>query len=748
MTELVLLLLAALALAAVVVTFRATQAARLAATRQTYRLDFPRGLAPEAVVRALVGLSGLGQVPKRSWFSMEALVFETVADARGITHRLTLPAPLRETVIGQLRAACPSLRLTGPEAVPAQAGWSLARELRLRRSMVLATAQPEAVSGALLGALSPLTGDERLAVQWVVRPDVPRPPLASVLPDWRPWWRPPTPEQVKADRQSHERKLSEPLFLAAGRLGVRADTVARSRSLMRRLLGAYFVLNAPGSCLAVRPVPSGWSARRLLHRSVPLLTWPILCNAAELACLLGWPVGDVQVPGLSLGGCRQLAPSALIPEHGRVIGRATYPGSDRLLALSPRDRLQHLWVLGPTGSGKSTLLLNLITQDMAAGTGVVLLDPMGDLTEQCLDRVPPERVGDVIVLDATDDDRPVGLNPLGSVGRDADLVTDQVVGIFRHLYAAFWGPRSDDVLRGAIGTLVRQPEPYTLCEVPRLLTDADWRRRLVGALDDPIGLEAFWGWYEALSQGERTAAIGPVLNKLRALIVRRRIRQVIGQAEGLDLAQVLAEGKLLFVPLRKGVLGDETAALLGALVLARLWQATQGRAGLPASARPPVMAYLDEFQDYLALPTSVATVLAQSRGLGVGLTLAHQHLGQLPREVRAAVLANARSKVVFQVAADDARTLAREFAPYLEPPDLQGLGPYEVALQLVSDGQVAPPATGVTLPPPPTTGQAQAVREHSHRTFGMAAAVVEAAIRQRHSPSSPAAPIGRTRRQP
>lgn len=741
------LLLPLLAVAAVLY-LRAQEARRLTAERIGYRLEFPQGLQAAAVVRCLVGLSGLLGSPSRRWLGMEALAFEVRAESGTITHRLLVPARLSEAVIGQLRAALPDVRLT-PE--PAQSAdwlpWCLVRELRLPPGSLLRTDQPEAVNAALLGALQPLAVGERACIQWVIRPDAPR----HRLSDYRPislfplWQRP--PEAEAEQRRERQRKLAEPLFLAIGRVGVAAHRPERVQALMRRLLGAHWSLNAPGSTLRVRRWPVGQQAHHLEQARVPLLHWPAVLNAAELACLLALPVGAARLPGLTLGGCRQLAPSPLIPRTGRVLARATYPGEDRPLAIAQADRLRHLWALGPTGSGKSTLLLNLITQDMQAGTGVVVIDPVGDLVDNCLDRVPASRVQDVIVLDPTDDSgRILGLNPLA--GGDPELVTDQVVGIFHHLYAAFWGPRSDDILRGAIGTLVRQPVPYTLCEVPRLLTDAAWRRQLVGALDDPIGLEAFWASYEAWKPGEQTAAIGPVLNKLRALTTRRRIRHLVGQAKGLDLADVLAENKLLFVPLRKGVLGEETAALLGALLLSRLWQAVQGRVSLPTNQRRPVMAYLDEFQDYLALPTNLATVLAQARALGLGLTLAHQHLGQLPREVRTAVLANARSKVIFATSADDARTLAREFAPHLAAEDLQGLGPYEVALSIAVAGQVAPPATGVTYPPGGPTGQAAAARAYSQARYGTPAVEVEAAIRARHAVGVASGPIGRTRRQP
>jgi DNA helicase HerA-like ATPase len=531
--------------------------------------------------------------------------------------------------------------------------------------------------------------------------------------------------------------------MAVGRVGVVAGDEARARGLLMRALAAFHLANAPGVHLRRRALPRQRVARAMTERRLPLAAAPCILNAAELASLIGFPIGDVSLPGLSLGGTRQLAPASDIPYGGRVVAQATFPGGERPLALSVTDSLRHLHVIGPTGAGKSTLLLGLIAQDMAAGRGVVVLDPKGDLVSDALDRVPAARREDVVVLDPTDDERPVGLNLLAGAAESPELVVEQVAGIFHQLYKAFWGPRTDDILRAALMTLIVEPG-MTLCEVPLLLTDQGFRRRLVGRVDDPVALGPFWGWYEGLSDAERTQAIGPVMNKLRAFLLRRRLRNVLGQAAPrLDLDRALAEQKILLVPLAKGLLGEEAAALLGSLVVARLWQAVQRRVGVGPNERPTTFAFIDEFQDYLNLPTSLADVLAQARGLGLGLTLAHQHLGQLPPAMREAVLANARSRVIFQVAASDARVLAHELAPHLTAADLQGLGPYEVVASLSVGARVAPPVTAASYPPPPTTGQAAAARRMSRERYGIERSTVEAAIRARHEGRRGSGTVGR-----
>jgi hypothetical protein len=259
----------------------------------------------------------------------------------------------------------------------------------------------------------------------------------------------------------------------------------------------------------------------------------------------------------------------------------------------------------------------------------------------------------------------------------------------------------------------------------------------------PVPLGPFWAWYNALSDGERLQATGPVMNKLRTFLLRRRLRNILGQAEPrFDFDQALASRNIVLVPLTKGLLGEEAAALLGSLMVTRLWQVVQARAALPAEDRPVTFAYIDEFQDYLHLPMGLEAMLTQARGLGLGLTLAHQHLGQLPASVRDAVLANARNRIIFQVAAGDAQTLARELAPDVKTTDLQNLGRFEVVARLLAGGQVMRPVTGRTLPAPEPTDVARAARQQSRARYGMDRAEVEAAINAQHTRGRGTSAIG------
>lgn len=297
---------------------------------------------------------------------------------------------------------------------------------------------------------------------------------------------------------------------------------------------------------------------------------------------------------------------------------------------------------------------------------------------------------------------------------------------------------------GLLALSVASPQ-MTLAELPKLLLDENFRGPIVAQVTDPV-VRSFFAWFEQISAAERASVVAPVTNKARAFLMRRRLRAIVGQADGIDLDQVLAERKILFVPLPTGTLGEDAAALLGSLVVSLIWQATLRRAVLPPAKRLPVILVIDELAKFVHLPTDIGDVLAEARKLGLSLVLATQNVGTLPPRLRHGVLANARTKVAFAASADDATILAREFQPHLTADDLRHLGPYEVALSIATGSTVAAPTTGVALPPSPPTNRGEAARAWSRQHFGTPLAEVEAAIEARQLPQEPSPSVRRRRR--
>ncbi|MGO9321592.1 MAG: type IV secretory system conjugative DNA transfer family protein [Solirubrobacteraceae bacterium] len=687
-----------------------------------YRLRWPREVTPEQVAQVFRLLATAAGTP---------VVIEAVGSPGAVEHRVALPASRAEVVVDQLRAAIPGLSV---EELSGRPPMDVSHAVALRLSTKRRPLRSDDLAGtcrAILTALAHLHRGEHLSIQWVLGRSL----AAVAVPNHleglgRESWigallLAPLGNPPQADvelRNAVRAKQAEPGWRAVGHVSVKAKTASRERQLIRQVVGALGSAEAPGVRFWVRRA----SVKRVIGATAG---WrlPMRLNATELAAVSSWPIGMTGELPVSMIGSRLIAPSAAIPRKGRVIGTASFPGRERPVALSPVDSLRHLHLLGPTGVGKSTLLLNLITQDMQAGRAVVVIEPKGDLIADVLERIPPERIGDVVLLDPTDTERPVGLNPLALGGRSPELVADQLLGLFHSLYAAHWGPRTHDIFGASLLTLARLPG-MSLAALPLLLTDAKFRRQVVPRVADPIGLEPFWSGFEAWSETERATAIAPVMNKLRPLLLRPELRAIIGQSRGFDLHRVFTERKILLVNLSKGLLGPETSALLGSLVISQLWQGILGRAAITPERRHPVFVYVDEFQDYLHLPLDFSDALAQARGLGVGFALAHQYMHQLDPAMRSAVLANAQSRIAFRLPSEDARVIAAGSS--LDPEDFVSLGAFQCYAQAVAQGAIRPWCSLRTLPPSQPLSDPAIIRAASRGSYGTDRAAVEAELHQ------------------
>lgn len=722
-----------------VLAVRQAAAARDAAGRVQFDLSFPRDFDERSAAALVAGFSGLTVSRWREAIGQPALVFEVSATAAGVAHSLQAPAGYVAVIAAQLNAVGVRYEVTSPSARTHTAAHELRRSDPLRELDVRGGG---AAATGLLAALQPLHPGERVAYQWIIAPTFMGAFTEKVLEI--PIFASSAPATSNREVRAWEREAA---FAACLRVGIGAPTRARRRELSRGLIAALHRLRGAGPTLRVRPVPGALAASRFRRAVQPITAWPCVLRASELAIALALPINGPVLPGVRTGGCRVLAPATEIPREGRVLGESNFPGLARPLAIGPIETTRHCLVNGPTGVGKSVLLQHAILADIAAGTGVCVVDPKADLIDDLLERLPAGSDRRVIVLDPADVEHPVGFNLLRGSAASPGLTVDGLVTIMREQARGSWGPRLEDLLRNSLLTLIADPA-LTILEIEPLLVDPRFRARLLGRLDDPITLEPFWAMYDALSEAERGQWTAPILNKIRPLAVRPHVRRVVGQsASTFKLTEILASGGILLVPLPKGVLGADAARLLGAALIAQLWQAILGRAAMPRDARRPFSVYVDEWADFVNLPTSIGEALAQARGMNVGITLAGQHLHQVPAALREDVLTNCVTKVCFTQSATDARLFARELAPFLTPGDLQGLAAYEAVLRPAVGGGVAPPATMRTLPPGPVTSDAARTRARSRQRYGRPAAEIEAELRARRQIDTADAPIKRRRRR-
>jgi hypothetical protein len=227
------------------------------------------------------------------------------------------------------------------------------------------------------------------------------------------------------------------------------------------------------------------------------------------------------------------------------------------------------------------------------------------------------------------------------------------------------------------------------------------------------------------------------LGRSGPFLLRGPVRAIVGQSSSrLDIPALLDTGGLLLVRIPKGTLGEETSRLLGAFVIARVWQACMRRASLPEEDRPDTALYVDEMHNYLVLPRSFEDLLAEARGYRLSLVLAHQHMGQLNKDMREALAANARTKVAFTCSPEDAFFLQRHFAPELSEHDLSHLATYQAACRpCIRAGQGAAFTVKTTALSEGSPERAGAVKAVSSAAYGRDRESVEEEIweRQRHA---------------
>lgn len=675
------------------------------------------------------------------------VAFEIRSTGHRVHFGLWAPPSVSAHVGRAVAAAWPGSTVVSSDTEPQLTGKEtcVGRELRLARATWFPIATDHALDPlrSVLGAAAELTEDESAVIQVVARPagrrclgtaqrgllnmqgiPTPSPVLRVVGPVIHGLLDlvtpgPSTPTQVRPrqtgiqhpELPAAREKVARPCFEASLRVVVSSvcddrSTTRRLRNRSRALCASFGSYAAENHLVPHRlPRPAATLCSRRMSRCD-------LYSVPELAALAHLPL-DRDVPGLARAGAKRVSPPPDVGGEGRILGDAD-AGPRRTVALAPRDAAFHMHVMGATGSGKSTLLLNMVLDDVTAGWGTVVIDPKGALVEDILDRLPDGAEGRTVVIDA-EDPEPPALNALA--GRDVHLAVDQVVGVMHRLFESAWGPRTDDVLRAACLTLRLHPGA-SLAQIPKLLTDPLYRAPLVGAVQDPV-LRSFWRWYDSLSDGARSAVIGPVTNKLRAFLLRPFVRAVVGTGTTSFSLDDVLDGGVLLCRLPKGVLGDESSRLLGSLLVAQVWQAATTRARGGRWGRPCGL-YLDECQNFLAMPGSLEDVLAEARAYGLGLVLAHQHLEQLPTDLAEAVSANARSKVLFRCSTKDAHRLERDVAPDLSEHDLSHLGAYQAAARLVVQGEESAAFTFRTRPAGPAeSGRADRVRAASRELFGL-----------------------------
>lgn len=439
-----------------------------------------------------------------------------------------------------------------------------------------------------------------------------------------------------------------------------------------------------------------------------------------------------------------------IPQNKEItyFAKTDYRDNEKKFGIKRKDRRQHMYVLGKSGTGKSVMMKNMAIQNIANGEGCAVVDPHGELVEELLEMIPPERKNDVVYFNPSDTDYFMGFNVMEVPDpKYIHLVASGLMGIFTKIWANVWSSRMEYILNNAILALLETPGS-TMLGIPRLLVDQDYRQAVLANVNDPV-VRSFWiTEYESWQERFRNEAIAPIQNKVGQFLSSAITRNVVGQAKStFDIFDIMNNKKILLVNVSKGRVGEDNSALLGAMLITKIQLAAMERVRIPEDERKDFYLYVDEFQNFVT--DSFASILSEARKYRLNLILAHQYINQLIANdstmVRDAVFGNVGTMVVFRVGATDAEFLEKEFEPEFTPQDFVNQPNYHAYLKLMIDGVTSRPFSAKTLPPFKVTGSEMVAREiieHSRRIYAKPRAEVENEIESwsRSKPGDESAP--------
>lgn len=686
-----------------------------------------------SMAQVFSALYGGGHIPhwKRLWIKVRTLSFEIASLNQTIYFYITVPKSYRTFMESQLTSQYPHIHLSH---VPDYMGKLLAKPYLGIGNMQLAYPFYYPIKTAkdfkeldpmssIIGVLSKLPPTDNAMIQIVIEPPhfnwqgMASHLIEKGIPD-------PTssaPDKTRAFPHAAlvTEKVNHNGYRTYIRIVTASETQQQAMNLLFNLAGSYgaFALGE-GNRLVLKRPRLFWKKvilNRIIKREKSHFPRHQVLNTEELAAIF-------HPPTMLLSGIKNIAwgrslvgeppqnlpiAAGLTDEQKSEINffaRAEFRNTATTFGLKRPDRRKHMYIIGKTGTGKSTMIANLAVNDMRNREGLAVIDPHGDLSEIILNYVPSYRINDVVYLEPFNQDHPFWINPLEVKNPvHMELVASGIVSIFSKLYAYSWGPRLEYILRNVILTLLNYPNA-TLPMALDLLSDQNFRQGILLKVQDHT-LQNFWhNEFEKMHPRLKSEAIAPIQNKVGQFVQSPTIRNIIGHSSStIDLEDIMNNGKILILNLSQGKLGEDNAALLGAMFITKLQLAAMNRVNIPEPARRDFYMYVDEFQNFAT--TSFIKILSEARKYRLNLILANQYIGQVDETVQKAIFGNAGTLISFVIGASDASALSKEFGQWYKEEDLVNLGAYQIVIKLAIDNLTSIPFHGVSLPLPKSVNQ-------------------------------------------
>jgi Type IV secretion-system coupling protein DNA-binding domain len=462
-----------------------------------------------------------------------------------------------------------------------------------------------------------------------------------------------------------------------------------------------------------------------------------ILNIEELASLYHLPHKSVETPNMVWTTNKTSEPPSNLPIDGTdaaadmsLFGLSNFRGRHQKFGIKRRDRGRHVYIVGQTGAGKSFLLQLLTLSDIYHDQGFAIVDPHGDYATDIMKYIPDYRLKDVIYMNPADREFPMAFNPM-EVSDPAmkDHISSELVGVLKRMFDS-WGPRLEYILRYTLLALLDYPDA-TMLDITRMLNEKAFRKKVIRHIEDPV-VKSFWVT-EFASWNDKFAseAVAPVLNKVGAFVANPLVRNIVGQKKSaFNIRQIMDEGKILLVNLSRGQVGEDNAAILGALMVTKIQLAAMSRADVALDQRRPFYLYVDEFQNFAT--DSFAVILSEARKYGLNLTVANQYIAQMPEVVRDAVFGNVGTMISFRIGPGDSAVLGKYFEPVFESIDLTKLHNQNIFISMIIDGEKSIPFSASTLRmPDPELDLTEQIIQYTRARYASPRDLVDADIRSR-----------------
>ncbi len=621
------------------------------------KLDIPK----EAFEQFLLNLS----------LCREPVAFELVGSHRRVLAQFAASADDASLVRKQLRAHFPDVQFREQKGTLENA-WlasdgneAFAVEFGLEREFVLPLASGKLDPFiSIIGALAELQPGElglfQVLFQSALEPWPEHMLLSVSHADGKPFFVN-LPELAGAA----ENKVARPLFAAVVRIMARSASRARLHEIGRDLAGS----------LRVFTNPQGNSLIPLHNEDYPYIEHledviarqsrrtGMILNSDELTGFVHLPSSAVRSQELLRdSGRTKAAPDIVRRPPGIIIGDNKHADETVPVFLNADQRVRHTHIIGSNGTGKSSLLLNLIRQDILNGDGVGVLDPHGDLIDQILGIIPDDRIDDVVLVDLSDEEFPIGFNILqANTEKERRLLASDLVSVFRRL-STTWGDQMDTILQNAILVFLESSRGGTLADLRRFLHEKPYRSEFLQTVQDP---ELLYYWQEIFTPSGGNKSVLSLVSRLNDFFNQKALRNMVSQRKNnLDFADIMDSGKIFLAKLSEGLGGEKNSYLLGTLLIAKFQQLTMARQAQKIEVRRNFWLYIDEFQHFIS--PSMTKILTGARKYRLGFTLSHQHLHQLQSdtEVASAVMTEPCTRIVLRVGDDDAKKLGEGFESF------------------------------------------------------------------------------------